>query len=309
MKVFYASDLHGSNRCFRKFLNAARFYGVDWLVMGGDAAGKLLVPLVSHGSAWIATFQGANLRAETLEELEQLEEKLADLGAYTIRTDGAMVETLAGDRALVEETLRPLIVERAARWAELANDRLTDRTRCLMGLGNDDYDELEEIFNRGRLTCLSDGLHELDGFWVGSVGWSNVTPWRTNREKTEPDLKVLVDQLAGTPDPARTIFNIHVPPYDSGLDRAPKLSDDLRIELVAGAPDMVPVGSTAVADGIREQQPLLSLHGHIHEGRGVTRWGPTTIVNSGSEYDRGTLLGVIVNVEPGTVKQAQLVAA
>jgi Icc-related predicted phosphoesterase len=309
MKVFYASDLHGANRCFRKFLNAARFYGVDWLVMGGDAAGKLLVPLVRHGSAWIATFQGGNLRAETESELAELEGRLADLGAYTIRTDGATVDELARDPNLVEDTLRPLIVERAEHWADLANDRLTNGTRCLMGLGNDDYDELAPIFDRGRLTYLHDGLHELDGYWVGSIGWSNVTPWRTHREKSEGDLKVLVDQLASTPDPGRTIFNIHVPPYDSGLDRAPRLSRDLKVELVGGSPDFIPVGSSAVADGIREQKPLLSLHGHIHEGRGVVRWGSTTIVNSGSEYDQGTLLGVIVEIEPGKVKKAQLVSA
>lgn len=309
MKLFFASDLHGSNRCFRKFLNAARFYGVDWLVMGGDAAGKQLVPFVRHGSAWISTFQGANLRAETTNELEAIETNLAELGAYTLRTDVETVAQMRVDQQLVEDTLHDLIVRRAEEWVDLANDRLTEKTRCLIGLGNDDFDDLEPIFNRGRLTCPPDGLHELDGFWVGSVGWSNVTPWRTNREKTEPELKQLIDDLAATPDPQRTIYNVHVPPFDSGLDRAPRLSKDLRIELVGGSPDFISVGSTAVADGIREHQPLLSLHGHIHESRGVVKWGATTVLNSGSEYDQGTLLGAIVEVVPGRVKQAQLVAA
>ena len=153
-----------------------------------------------------------------------------------------------------------------------------------------------------------DGLTELDGFTIGTVGWSNPTPWHTNREKPEADLRVLIDTLQ-TGDRSTTIWNIHVPPFGSSLDTAPRLSDDLRIELVGGSPDFIPVGSTAVADGLRQFQPLLSLHGHIHESRGVVKVGGSTVVNPGSEYDQGTLLGAVIRVKPGKVEQCQLVVA
>ena len=181
--------------------------------------------------------------------------------------------------------------------------------RCVIGLGNDDYDDLAPIFDGGPTSCPPDGLTELDGFWLGTIGWSNVTPWRTHREKTEPELASMIDELAATPDPTRTIWNVHVPPFGSGLDTAPRLSQDLRVELVAGSPDFIPVGSTAVADGIRSQQPLLSLHGHIHESRGIVKVGGSTVVNPGSEYDQGTLLGAVITVKPGKVEQCQLVVA
>ena len=308
MRIFFASDLHGSTRCFRKFLNAAAFYKADWLVMGGDGAGKHLVPIVQEGGRWRAGFQGVEFTAETAEEVRKLEERLADHGAYSLRTDAEFVKRLDADQTLVESTLRDLIIERAWTWVELARERIGPSTRCLMGLGNDDFDELGPIFNEGSMLCPPDGIAELDGFWLGTAGWSNVTPWHTNREKPEPELASLIASLA-TADPGRTIWNIHVPPYGSTLDTAPRLSDDLRIELVGGAPDFIPVGSTAVAAGIREFQPLLSLHGHIHESRGVVRIGSTTVVNPGSEYDQGALLGAVIRVSPGKVEQCQLVIA
>jgi hypothetical protein len=151
------------------------------------------------------------------------------------------------------------------------------------------------------LPWATDGLLDLGGFNLVSLGWSNVTPWHTNRECTE---EVLVEKLTvvhESADPSRTIFNIHVPPYDCGLDRAPRLDDSLQIQLEGGQPDMIPVGSTAVGDSIAAYQPLLSLHGHIHEGRGTTKNGRTLVVNPGSEYDQGSLLGALIEVKPGKV--------
>ena len=142
-------------------------------------------------------------------------------------------------------------MKRAEAWVQLASERLDKDTRCVIGLGNDDFDELAEVFSQGPTQCPPDGLIEMDGFWFGTVGWSNVTPWRTHREKSEADLGGLVAALE-LPDASRTIWNIHVPPYGSTLDIAPRLSAELQVELVGGTPDFVPVGSTAVAAGIRQ---------------------------------------------------------
>ena len=247
MRIFFASDLHGSDRCFRKFLNAATFYKADWLVMGGDAAGKHLVPLLEEGTGWRGNFQGARLEASTVQELSVLKAQLADLGAYALPTNAEFIQALSADPALVETTLHQLIVKRAQDWVQLASERLDDSTRCVIGLGNDDYDDLAAIFAQGPTLCPPDGLIEMDGFWFGTLGWSNITPWRTHREKSEDDLAGLMAALE-SPDASRTIWNIHVPPYGSTLDVAPRLSSELQVELVGGAPDFIPVGSTAVAD-------------------------------------------------------------
>jgi uncharacterized protein len=319
LKIFFASDIHGSVRCFRKLVNAGKFYGADLLIMGGDLAGKLLVPIVARGNAssarfhsarfHSARFHGAEFTFETAAEIAEFERRVAELGAYTIRTDDEFVRQLAADQELVEQTLRRLILERTEEWIALAAERLNGTgIRLLIGLGNDDFADMIPYLDHGPVGYAPDGLLDLGDFSLVSLGWSNVTPWRTNRECTEEELAEKLTVVHESADPSRTIFNIHVPPYDCGLDSAPRLDESLQIQLEGGQPDMIPVGSTAVADSIAAYQPLLSLHGHIHEGRGSTRNGRTLVVNPGSEYDQGSLLGALIDVRPGKVKRCQLVA-
>jgi uncharacterized protein len=309
VKIFFVSDIHGSQTCFRKLVNAGKFYGADVLIMGGDLAGKELVPVVARGGSWRAQFRGADFTMETLEEVAEFERRVATMGPYTMRTDPGFVQALGADQQLVEDTLQRLILERTEEQVALAAGRLGGTgIRLLIGLGNDDFEEMIPYLNAGPVSYAPDGLFDLGDFSLMSVGWSNVTPWRTNRECPEDGLAEKLSAVHESADPSRTIFNVHVPPYDSGLDLAPRLDDSLQIQLVGGQPDMVPVGSTAVAESISAYQPLLSLHGHIHEGRGMTRNGRTMVINPGSEYDQASLLGALIEVKPGKVKHCQLVA-
>ena len=57
-KLFFVTDVHGSETTFRKFVNAGTFYGVDLLVLGGDIAGKIVVPILDLGAGrYRATIQ------------------------------------------------------------------------------------------------------------------------------------------------------------------------------------------------------------------------------------------------------------
>jgi uncharacterized protein len=305
LKLFFVSDIHGSETCFRKLVNAGKFYGVDVLIMGGDLAGKELVPIVDGA----ARFRGSDFALRNEGELQDFERRVAAVGGYTVRADKDLYDRLSADQDLAEETLRELIVERTKAWVELAVQRL-DGTgiRLLLGLGNDDFEELIPHLDHGPVAYAKDGTIDLGDFALVSLGWSNPTPWHTNRECSEDELKdKLADAINGA-DPATTIFNIHVPPYDCGLDLVPRLDESLQIQLVGGQPDMVPVGSTAVAEAIAQHQPVLSLHGHVHQGRGSTRIGRTVVVNPGSEYDDASLLGALIEVKPNKVKRCQLVA-
>jgi len=305
LKLFFVSDIHGSETCFRKLVNAGRFYGVDVLIMGGDLAGKELVPIV-YGAA---RFRGSDFVFKNEGEVADFERRVAAVGGYTLRTDEAFVARLAEDPDLAEQTLRELIVQRTQAWVELAQQRL-DGTgiRLLIGLGNDDFEELIPHLDHGPVAYAKDGTINLGDFDLVSLGWSNPTPWNTNRECSEEELKDKLAAAINGADPATTIFNIHVPPYDCGLDLVPRLDESLQIQLVGGQPDMVPVGSTAVAQAIAQHQPVLSLHGHVHQGRGSTRIGRTVVVNPGSEYDDASLLGALIEVKPNKVKRCQLVA-
>jgi uncharacterized protein len=141
-----------------------------------------------------------------------------------------------------------------------------------------------------------------------SSSFANPTPWNSPRELDEEALferlKKLADQLE---DPSRSIFNLHVPPYDSRLDIGPSLKPDLTPRYSGGQPVMKPVGSHAVRQLIEEYQPLLALHGHIHESKGEIRIGRTLALNSGSEYNTGRLHGVVVTLGDERVVSHQFV--
>ena len=49
MRVFFATDIHGSDVCWRKFLNSGKHYDADAIVLGGDMTGKALIPMVDAG--------------------------------------------------------------------------------------------------------------------------------------------------------------------------------------------------------------------------------------------------------------------
>ena len=113
-----------------------------------------------------------------------------------------------------------------------------------------------------------------------SLGYSNITPFDSPRELEEDELYRRVEVLATQVDDlGHCIFNLHVPPYDSLLDSAPQLDAELRVVATAGQPVMIPVGSTAVRELIERFQPVVALHGHVHESRGATRIGRTLCIN------------------------------
>lgn len=308
MRVFFASDIHGSSACFGKLLRARDFYKVDVVLMGGDLAGKELVPITADGAVRTATFRGTTHELETAEEVAEFERRVSQVGAYTAHVDLDELEMLRTDQGHVEELMRRLILERTQRWVELAQERLgSSRDRFYLGLGNDDFDDLIPVIDGDIVGYAREGAMDFGDFTLLNLGWSNPTPWKTGREAPEHELELRLRGMSENLDASRTILNVHVPPYGSGLDLAPRLDDELQIQLEGGEPDLVPVGSTAVHSFVRDFQPALSLHGHIHEGRGTTTIGRTTVVNPGSEYDQATLLGAIIDVRPGKKSRTQLV--
>jgi Icc-related predicted phosphoesterase len=142
---------------------------------------------------------------------------------------------------------------------------------------------------------------DLGGFSMVSMGWTNPTPWDTFREAPEDELAEKIEAVAQhVPDMGRTIFNFHAPPYGTGLDEAPALDETLRP--THGGAVMKPVGSMAVRDAINKHQPLLSVHGHIHESRGMKKMGRTLALNPGSVYGDGVLQGAVIELDAKKAK-------
>jgi Icc-related predicted phosphoesterase len=310
VRIFFATDIHGSDVCWRKFLNAGRFHKADVLVMGGDMTGKAMVPIVSHGSSWHVTLQDQLHELSTEDEVRAMEKRILDRGYYPIRLTPDELHAWDSDSALVERRFHAEMVDNVQRWMALADERLAGTDiRCIVSPANDDIFELDPIIDAAERVDLGEGnTIDLDGFSMVSTGWANPTPWNTFRELPEDQLRARIDGLvAEVPDPRRAIFNFHAPPYGSNLDSAPQLNPDMTY--VAGGRALVPVGSRAVRDAIVAYGPVLSLHGHIHEGRGAVKIGPTLAVNPGSSYEDGVLQAAIVDLDSkkGEVKRYLLI--
>jgi Icc-related predicted phosphoesterase len=310
-RIYFVSDLHGSSLCFRKFVNAAPIYEANVLILGADLAGKAIQSIVHQaGGRWTTRFAGIQYDVEDGPELAALEKLIADHGYYPYRAEPGELEAMQAEGTLDDLFLR-LMKERLTEWLTIADERLRPRGVPLyFMLGNDDPPELA-----GLLDSAPWGTHcEGQVVWVDddhemiSWGYSNITPWHTYREETEDELAAAIARSADRlTHPERAIFNLHPPPLDTQLDDAPKLDEGLQVQAVLGQVQYVPVGSSAVREAELDRQPLLGLHGHIHESAGVRRLGRTMIINPGSDYSTGALNGALITLDRDKVKGHQLV--
>jgi uncharacterized protein len=302
MRVYFATDIHGSETCWRKFLNSGKHYEANVMVLGGDMTGKALVPIVQDGKDhWHATLLENRREFESEDEVKEFEESVMRRGYYPFRTDPDQMSELSGSEELRDELFHKEMLGTVERWMRMADEKL-DGTGidCFVSPGNDDQFEVDEIISEARRVRLAEGqVVEFGDFQMVSTGWSNRTPWDTYREEDEDDLAERLRKMTSqvTAPPERTIYNFHCPPYGSGLDDAPEIDENMRPK--HGGRSLIPVGSKAVREAIEEGQPALSLHGHIHEAKGNTRIGRTLCINPGSSYEQGQLLGAVVNLDGG----------
>jgi len=310
LTIFFATDLHGSDVCFKKFVNAGKFYGAGVLILGGDVTGKMVVPIArQEDGTHLTSFAGQELKLAAEDDVATFVRRVSDMGFYPkVMSEEAIHEIAASDERQ-EELFHELIRERLEEWLEWASPRLAEQgVKCFAAPGNDDAFFVDELLeSSGTIELLEGKLVELDGLEMLTTGWSNETPWHTERELSEDGLREkiqpMIDRLA---NPERAVFNIHVPPHRTNLDQCPELDAELRPVHHGGNPVMTSAGSTAVRNLIETYQPALGLHGHIHEGRGVARLGRTVCVNPGSNYSEGVLNGSLIRVKDGEIRDVQL---
>jgi uncharacterized protein len=301
-RVYFATDIHGSETCWRKFLNSGKHYEAKIMVLGGDMTGKALVPIVEEASGrWRATLLENRQEFKSEDEVKEFEESVRRRGYYPFRTTPDEMAELEKDEKLRNELFHTEMLGTVERWMKMADEKLEGTgIECFVSPGNDDQFEVDEIISAARHVRLAEGkVVEFGEFQMVSTGWANRTPWDTYREEDEDKLaerlRKMTSQVSAPPE--RTIYNFHCPPYNSGIDDAPEITADMRPKDAGRS--TVPVGSTAVREVIEEGQPTLALHGHIHEARGNTRIGRTLCINPGSSYEQGQLLGAVVDLDGG----------
>jgi Icc-related predicted phosphoesterase len=315
-RLFYSTDLHGSERTYRKFINAGKFYQAEVLVMGGDITGKLLIPIIRDKNGnFRATLQGQTEHFTTETELNSLLERLSTLGFYHKVMEEDEFRALQENPADVDQLFQQLARERLVSWVDLAETRLAGTgIKCFVTGGNDDDPSaLEFIYREGVqsfIACENKVAQIGDDHTMISLGFSTPTPWKTPREVTDEALWEMIENMVkGASDMSHCIFNFHDPPKDSTLDTCPMLdwsTDPPEPIIQAGQMVMHGAGSNSVRRAIETYQPMLGLHGHIHESQSVAKLGRTTCVNPGSEYGEGVLRGCLIIFSDGHIEEYQM---
>lgn len=304
LRIFFATDVHGSTIVFKKFLNAGITYAADVLVLGGDVTGKLIVPIVKGESGvYNADFMEQNWMVKS-EELDTFRLRVENSGSYPYITTKQEWD-VKGRPPEYDKLYEQLAEGRIREWILLAEAKFKGNVGSIyLTGGNDDPAWFKSILSKNEwIRDIDEELVELPAdYQMVSMGYGNRTPWKTPREMDENQLTAKInDMVAKCSAPMdKCIFNFHIPPYNSGLDTCPKVDGSFnppKYVFESGQPVMIGAGSTAVRKAIEEYQPVLGLHGHVHEQRGAVKIGKTLCINPGSEYGEGVLRGVILNLD------------
>lgn len=304
MKFYFATDVHGSEICWKKFIAASKFYEVDTLILGGDMTGKAIIPIIAQGGdLYKVTLLEQVTMLNGKSEVDKMVQTIQNRGYYPYVTDPDEVQAISSTPGKTDALFLQEVIKTMQHWMEYADQKLAGTgIRCYVCPGNDDIFEIDEVIASSKsVRSLEGQVIDLDAYHeLVNSGWSNPTPWDTHREESEEALLVRLENvISKAKNPTQAIFNFHPPPYGSGLDEAPELTKDLR-PAYAGR-SMIPVGSRAVMTVIDKYQPLIGLHGHIHEGKGTRKYKKTLCINPGSMYEQGMLNGAVVELKPNKV--------
>lgn len=301
-RIFVAADIHGSELIWRKFIRIHEIHKVDILMMLGDLTGKAIVPIVKRTeNEWYYAPWGKAKVLHSRKEVDEVIKTYRNQGYYIFETTQQEVAELQADSRKMDELFVKLMSDVLRSWFELAEEKVPKNVKIIVSPGNDDPFEIDKVIEEsdrvinplGKVIDLDD-RHQLI-----SCPWSNPTPWGTHRECSEKELKKkLEEELRKVKSCENLICNFHVPPYNTGLDICPKLDKNLKQVWEMGSPVTYPAGSKAVREVIEKYQPLLCLHGHIHESPGSIYLGRTLCLNPGSEYESGVLKGFVIDLPP-----------
>jgi Icc-related predicted phosphoesterase len=299
VRLFFATDVHGSEVCWRKFINSAGHYEADVLILGGDMTGKAVVPIVDLGSGEYRYTMQDQRRQFGQDELAANDRLIRDHGYYPVVMTEDEVRECARDEDKLEAVFERARLSTVEQWVAWADEKLAGSgIQCIVCPGNDDKFDIDGVLAASTQIQVGEGnvIDLPEGYQLVSSGWTNLTPWDTPREEDEDKLQQRIESVVAqaTAKPERMIFGLHAPPYGTSLDVAPTIDwDTLQVQ----GQDTGHVGSKAVLAVIEKVQPLLSLHGHIHECKAAVRVGRTLAVNPGSSYVEGTLSGCVIDLD------------
>ena len=191
LKIFFVTDIHGSNTCYRKYLNALKAYSVDVGILLGDLTGKVMIPLVEKAGGWHTHLMGQYTEVNSQEELAKLKKTIELMGYYWVHQTPEQYQEMKADPKRIDAQFKDLVLQRMKEWMVLADERLCNTDyKVYMAPGNDDYFEIDNIIEDSCVivNCnnrnVSVGDHEMVTF-----SYTNPTPWNTPREKPDEEAR------------------------------------------------------------------------------------------------------------------------
>jgi Icc-related predicted phosphoesterase len=307
-RILFATDMHGSEGVWRKFLNASAMLKVDVAICGGDLTGKMIVPIIERKNGKYTYYHLKKTHTIDSGELEKAVKDIKGIGYYPYVTNESEYEEMARSPKKVDEVFHKVMISTLKNWLDLIPQKVPEGTRVVVCPGNDDRFPVDEVVNNHKHVINGEGkvVEVDDRHEMVSCGWVNPSPWKTAREEEEDKLEERLEKyISQLKNVESAIFNFHAPPYQTKLDEAPLLDKDLNPVIQSGSVVMVPVGSKAVRKMIEKHQPFLGLHGHIHESSGSMKIGKTYCVNPGSEYAEGILRAFLIEFKGNEVSRLQ----
>jgi Icc-related predicted phosphoesterase len=306
MRIFLAADPHGSNETWSKMCRAPKVFKADIAMMCGDLTGKAIMPIIQEKEdRWYAQPYGQKKTFKKQKDLDKFIKFVETEGYYPKIMTPDELAKLRETPGAITKLFEDLMVQRIQQWMDMANEKIPEEIMVVVNPGNDDDYVIDDVIkNDPRVIYPLQKVVDVKGYPMISCEWVNSTPWDTHRECPDEEL---MDKLEAEfarleiDDYSNVICNFHDPPFNSGLDTAPSLTEDHRIQKAGAMEVLGPVGSKSVRAVIEKYQPMLGMHGHIHESVGYRQIGRTLCVNPGSEYREGILKGFVINVDDGKV--------
>jgi len=300
LRLMYVADAHGNELILRKAVGACREHKVDVLIIGGDLTGKVIVPIIDKGDRYEASFRGNKFIAKSKDDLERVMNEIRYRAAYPVVLTQGEVQEIKEDPAKLDKLFKDVTIEETKHLIgvleEIVGDIIT-----IMTPGNDDIFEIDDVLKQSnKIIYPLERVVELPlGYQVISMDYTTETPWNTPREVSDSKLwKKLEKEAKRVSVPwNKVICNFHEPPYGTTIDLAPKLDENLQPIYKLGELETQHVGSRSVYKFMEKYQPLLGLHGHIHESPGYDRIKKTLVFNPGSEYQYGELKALIIDLD------------
>jgi Icc-related predicted phosphoesterase len=306
-RILFLTDTHGSEMVYRKLVRAVKsnVYKADSILMSGDVTGKAIVPIVENQPGRYFAYSlmaiGEDKKANTPDELEALKKSFRSVGLYPVVLTPSEYEDLQSHPDKLTERFHEEMFRSLRAWIAQAETEVKPTgVKFYMMPGNDDPLPVTDVIKESTYVIDPEDacVHLDEHHEMISLGFSNPTPWKTPRECSEDEIaRRIEDMVLQVKDLKNCVFNFHVPPYDSTLDTAPVLDENLRPKATMADLMRAPVGSTAVRAAIEKYQPLLGLHGHIHESAGEIKIGRTFCINPGSEYHSGIFKAYLINLD------------